>query len=298
MQEVAVELSGRGFLPLTVESPGLSWGWPREPRGRPSVKFRAALWTWLLLAQAGSTLPACGADSESEGAVVEVVVYAATSTRDVLLELEEDYERSHGVELTFNFGSSGDLARQIVAAAQADVFLSADEQEMDRVEAAELLLAGTRRSLLSNQLVVVEPADSPSCFAAPFDPAQLARPEVERLSLADVESVPAGRYAKAWLEGRGIWDAVVSRVLPGVDARAALAAVESGGAQAGIVYRSDAARSSRARIVHEVPLDEGPEISYPVAVLADRTHAAQARAFAEFLASPAARATFEARGFR
>jgi molybdate transport system substrate-binding protein len=242
----------------------------------------------------------CSGDAKqaiAKGSPVELTIYAATSTRDVLQGLEAAYERQHGVELVFNFGSSGDLANQIVAAAQADVFLSADEKEMDEVEEAALAAAGTRRALLSNQLVVIEPADGPSVFTSPFDPGQLARAEVELLSLANVETVPAGRYAKAWLERRGVWSAVAGRILPGVDVRAALAAVESAGAQAGIVYRTDVARSVRARTVHAVPVEEGPMISYPIAVLAGRPHEIEARAFADFLASPAAGAAFAEAGF-
>ena len=233
----------------------------------------------------------------SAKAPVEVTVYAATSTRDVLQGLEAAYERDHGVDLVFNFGSSGDLSKQIVAAAKADVFLSADEKEMDKVEAAKLLASGTRRPLLSNQLVVIEPADGPSIFTEPFEPSQLAGPGVKLLSLGNVETVPAGRYAKAWLEKRGAWEGLADRILPGVDVRAALAAVESGGAQAGIVYRTDVARSKKARIVHAVPLEEGPVITYPIAVIAGRPAEKESRAYADFLASPDARAAFEEVGF-
>lgn len=252
---------------------------------------------FALLVLVGLGPTACGGDAPGTAAPVEITVYAATSTRDALQALEAGYEREHGVELTMHFGSSGDLSKQIVAAAKADVFLSADEVEMDRVEAAGLLAPGTRRALLSNQLVVIEPGDGPSIFRAPFDPAQLGREDVKLLSLAHVESVPAGRYAKAWLESRGQWESVSARVLPGVDVRAALAAVESGGAQAGIVYRTDVARSQAARIVHAVPLAEGPKISYPLAALAGRPHEVQARAFVTFLTSPAAGAVFESFGF-
>jgi molybdate transport system substrate-binding protein len=228
---------------------------------------------------------------------VELVVYAATSTRDALLGISAAYERDRGVDLTFNFGSSGDLSNQIVAAAQADVFLSAGEEEMDEVEAAGLVASGMRRELLSNQLVVIEPTGGPSAFVTPFDPGQLADADVELLSLADVRTVPAGRYAKAWLEQRGAWDAVAERVLPGVDARAALAAVESGGARAGIVYRTDVARSARARVVHEVPREEGPRIVYPVAVMTGRPREQEARAFVDFLGSARAGEIFEEFGF-
>src|SRR5580765_6422294 len=100
----------------------------------------------------------------SQQTKTEVVVYAATSTRDVLQALEPAYEKDHKVDLVFNFGSSGDLSKQIVAAAKADVFLSADDKEMDKVEEAKLVAAGTRRPLLSNQLSVIEPADGPSLF--------------------------------------------------------------------------------------------------------------------------------------
>jgi molybdate transport system substrate-binding protein len=228
---------------------------------------------------------------------VELTVYAAASTRDALQAIEATYERDHPVDLVFNFGSSGDLSKQIVAAAKADVFLSADEGEMDKVEEAKLVAAGTRRPLLSNQLVVVEPADAPSIFTAPFEPAQLAGAGVQRLSLANVETVPAGRYAKAWLEKAGAWKDVSERVLPGVDVRAALAAVESAGAQAGIVYRTDAASSKKVRVVFTVPADQGPKISYPVAAIAGRPADKEARAFVEFLASSSGRTAFEKFGF-
>jgi molybdate transport system substrate-binding protein len=224
-------------------------------------------------------------------------VYAATSTRDALQAVEAIYERAHAVELVFNFGSSGALSKQIVAAAKADVFLSADVQELDLVEAQGLVAPGTRRALLTNQLVVIEPTGAPSPFAAPFTPLQLGGPAIERLSLANSDTVPAGRYAKAWLQRVDVWASVAARVLPGVDVRAALAAVESAGADAGIVYRTDAARSKGARIVFAVPVAEGPAITYPVAAIAGRPNVAEASAFVSFLAGSAARAVFEAHGF-
>ncbi len=228
---------------------------------------------------------------------VELSVYAAISTRDALLELEKDYEAGTGVDLVLNFGSSGDLAQQIVAAAKADVFLSADEIEMEKVETAKLVAAGSRRVLLGNQLVVVEPVDAPSIFTTPFAASQLADPRIKWLSLANVDAVPAGRYAKAWLMRANVWKDVEARILPGVDVRAALAAVESSGAQAGIVYKTDAARSKKARVVFTVPSAEGPRIGYPIAVIAGRPNERAARALVEFLASAKARGAFEKLGF-
>jgi molybdate transport system substrate-binding protein len=245
----------------------------------------------------GLALAGAGCAEAGPAARRELLVYAAASTRDALAELATRYEREAAVELVFSFGSSHDLANQIVAAGKADVFLSADERAMDKVQEAGLVAAGSRHTLLSNQLVVIEPAGRTSLFREPFEPAQLAVPQVRRLSLGNVATVPAGRYARAWLEQCGAWDALKARVLPALDARAALAAVESAGADAGIVYKSDAAHSTRVRIAHAVPLSEGPRIAYPLAVIGGRTSEAQARAFAAFLASPPAQAVFERHGF-
>src|SRR5262245_58840752 len=136
---------------------------------------RASLVLLPLLLPGCSKEAASGSSKAVEAAAprVELAVYAAASTRDALQTIEGAYEREHAVDLVFNFGSSGDLSNQIVAAAKADVFLSADEKEMDKVEAAKLLASGTRRALLSNQLVVIEPADGASSFTPPFDPSQL-----------------------------------------------------------------------------------------------------------------------------
>jgi molybdate transport system substrate-binding protein len=168
---------------------------------------------------------------------------------------------------------------------------------MDSVERAQLLAPGTRRALLSNQLVVIEPGDGPALFSEPFDAAQLASARVKRFSFGRPETVPAGRYAKAWLQEVGVWDGLSDRMLPGVDARAALAAVESGGAEAGVVYATDAAVSRHVRVVHAVPSEEGPRIVYPVAVVAGRPAESAARAFVDFLSSSASRSEFETRGF-
>ena len=226
----------------------------------------------------------------------EVMIYAAISTRDALLAMESACEAAHGVELVFNFGSSGALARQILAGGEADLFLSADELELDLLADDGLVEEGTRRVLCSNRLVVVEPQGGVSNFVAPFDAGQLATSGVRLLSLGDPASTPVGRHAKAWLESEQAWELVAARVIPAIDARAALAAVESGGAQAGVVYRTDALRTSKVRIVHVVPREEAPPSVYPLAVLRGRANRAVS-ACADFLASEQCLAVFAAHGF-
>jgi molybdate transport system substrate-binding protein len=257
----------------------------------------------LSLSLSGSALArsAAPARTQKETAPVEITVYAAASLRESISEIAAEYERKNSTKIVFNFGSSGDLSKQIIAANKADLFFSADEKEMDKVAAEKLLDESTRKILLSNQLVVIEPLDAKkpeaSIFTSPFTAGELAGAAVKRLSLANTETVPAGRYAKAWLEKKELWSKVAERVLPGVDVRAALAAVESGGAQAGIVYKTDAATSKRVRIAYAMPLVEGPRIAYPLAVIKDRPRSAEAKKFAEYLGTRAAIDVFERYGF-
>ena len=246
----------------------------------------------VLAAALGMVWPAASAPPPS--ARVEIVVYAAASLRDVLQRLAPECEKSADVRLVFNFGASNDLARQIEAGNKADVFFSADEDWMDRVARAGLVDAESRRSFLSNRLVVVGAADSILGVGSPSD---LAAPAVRRLSLAEPEAVPAGRYARAWLEKAGVWMAVKDRVVPAMDVRAALAMVESGAAEVGIVYRTDAAISKHVRVLYEVPAGEGPPISYAVAALGDRPRIAAARRLVAWLAGSGAAPTFERFGF-
>lgn len=267
----------------------------RPPRALLTLSLGVAVATGLASAQSRPGPPAKPAP------VTELAVYAAASLREALIELGRAYERDHPVKLVFNFGSSTDLARQIVAGNQADVFLSADEKELDRIAAEKLLDEGSRASFLGNQLVVVEAFDSKNptatLFTKPFDPEQLARREVKLLALADPATVPAGRYAKAWLEKKDLWKRLEGRILPGMDVRATLASIESGAAQVGVVYRTDAAVSKRVRVVHAVPLEEGPRIVYGFAALAKRKHLAEARAWLSALRADEARKVFEGRGF-
>jgi molybdate transport system substrate-binding protein len=224
----------------------------------------------------------------------ELTLYAAASLRDALQAAAPACERESGSRLVFNFGASNDLARQILAANKADVFFSADEAWMDQVVEAGLVDSGSRRPLLSNRLVVVGAREGgPEIHGA----ADLAGTGIRRLSLANPEAVPAGKYAKAWLQKAGVWEAVAERVLPGLDARAALAAVESGGAEAGIVYRTDAAISGKVRVLYEVPEADGPAISYPIAALGERPALETSRRLVACLAGDAAAEVFRRLGF-
>lgn len=224
----------------------------------------------------------------------ELSVFAAASLSDALEEIAAAYEKRSGERIVLNLGASSTLARQIQEGAPADLFLSADEEKMDALEKRKLLLAGTRRSVLSNTLVVVVPADSKLKITGAKD---LAAPGLRALALAEPQTVPAGIYAREYLRKQGVWSKVIDRVIPAENVRAALAAVESGNADAGIVYRTDARISKRVRIAWEVPRAEGPKISYPFAVLAGAERKEAARRFLAYLQSAPALEIFRKHGF-
>ena len=219
----------------------------------------------------------------------ELVVFAAVSTNDAMREVSHAFEASHGVHVRFSFGASSDLARQITAGAPADVFLSADQAKMN-----DLLKRGLVRTpveLLGNVLAVIVPVASTREIRQPSDLGAL-----DKIALPDTGTVPIGIYARTWLEKRGAWVAVAPKLVTTLDARATLAAVETGAVDAGIVYRTDANASNKVRVVIDVPRDEGPPIVYPVAVVTASKSADAAR-FVSYLGEKVARDTFAKYGF-
>lgn len=226
---------------------------------------------------------------------VDIQVAAAASLTDALKEIRGAYEAATGDKAIFNLGASSTLARQIEEGAPADVFLSADEAKMDALAGKNLVAKETRRDLLANSLVVVVLKDSPLKIETP---AALAGEAIKFLALGETQTVPAGIYAREFLARAGLWEKVQARVLPCDNVRAALAVVESGNAEAGIVYKTDAAISEKVRVAYEVPAAQSPVIRYPGAVLSGSKHPEAATKFLDYLASDAARKVFEKFGFR
>lgn len=217
-----------------------------------------------------------------------VTVFAAASLTDALTELAADYERNEGPAVRLSFGASGAVARQIQAGAPADVVILADSEWMDRLGAAGRI---TRRvNLLRNNLVMIAPAGS----ADQTDPFSTLA-QGGRLAIGDPDSVPAGAYARTWLQTSGRWDAVKDRLVFGADVRAVRAFVARGEAVLGVVYRSDVVGRDDVRIVLEPPAAEQPAIVYPAAEVTGGGRGA--KAFLDYLATPAAAAVFRRHGF-
>lgn len=221
-------------------------------------------------------------------------VFAAASLTDSLKEIAATYEKQTGDKVVFNFGASSFLARQIEEGAPADIFFSADEARMDGLDTKGLLVKDTRKSRLSNSLVIVVASEKGAAIGTPKD---LATDKVKRLALAEPRTVPAGIYAREYLQKQNLWPAVEARVVPTENVRAALAAVEAGNAEAGIVYKTDAAISKKIKVVYEVPAKDSPAISYPMAVVKEAREPDAARRFLKHLDTDEAGRVFEKYGF-
>jgi len=224
----------------------------------------------------------------------EVNVFAAASLTESLRQIATRYELRSGDKLVLNFGASSTLARQIEAGAPADIFFSADEARMDTLEKKGLMDAATRKSRLGNALVVVVAADSKLEIRSAHD---LTNASIHRIALADPKAVPAGIYAKSWLALQKLWPAVAPKVVPTENVRGALAGVESGNVEAGVVYKTDADISKKVKIAYEVPLTDAPRITYPMALVKDSKQPAAAKLFLRHLASDEAGQVFKRFGF-
>lgn len=247
----------------------------------PSALLAIPLAAWLSLPQA---MPEAR----------PITVSAAVSLSDALTAIAQEYGRLARGGIRFNFGGSNTLARQIVNGARVDLFISADDGQMNVVATAGLLKEGTRVDLLRNQLAIVVPSDRPRTFKSL---AEIAGPAFKRIALGDPAAVPAGVYAKQLLEKEGLWRAVEARVVPTASVRAALTAVTSGAADAAIVYRTDARTAVGATVAWVVSAERGPRIVYPAAIVRDATMP-EAQRFLDFLRGEAASRIFERFSFQ
>lgn len=239
-------------------------------------------------------LSGCATHGDRPSADTRLVVSAAASLTPVMETLATAYTAAGGAAIELNLAGSGTLAAQILSGAPVDLFISADQRQMDRVAERQGIEADTRVDLLSNQLVVIGPLGTSLHVSSP---AGLLVPEIRRIAIGEPTAVPAGAYARQYLESVGVWAALADRILPTQDVRAALATVASGDADAGVVYRTDAASSSEVTTLYEVPLPEGPSIGYPAAVVAGSAAPEEARGFLRYLRGPEAGAVFSAAGF-
>jgi molybdate transport system substrate-binding protein len=230
--------------------------------------FRAALAVGLALASAckrQEPAPSQPAAPSGVAATSDLRIAAAASLKELLAAADAKFEAAHaGAKCVVTLDASSTLSRQIESGAPHDVFLSADAANLDRL--GDRVVATTRVEFLGNELVVVARDGLAPVPASAADLAKLPG----KLALAG-EAVPAGKYARAWLKKAGQLDAVQPKVVNGDDVRATLALVESGAADAAVVYVTDARIARSAKIAFHVPKAEDPGVVYvAVAVAASK----------------------------
>lgn len=253
---------------------------------------RRALFALALTAAALSLSPVPAAAQNQP-----IVVFAAASMKNALDEIAAEWTKKSGVEVRTSYAASSALAKQIENGAPADLFVSADIAWMDYVAKKDLIRADTRQNMLGNTLVLIANKDNKFGEVKIAPGTDLAKLLGEgRLSVAAVETVPAGKYAKAALEKLGIWDSVAKKLAEAENVRAALAYVSRGEAPLGIVYRTDAASDKGVAIVGTFPAGSHPDIIYPIAQLKSSKNDKIAD-FQKALNSPEARKVFAKHGF-
>jgi molybdate transport system substrate-binding protein len=227
----------------------------------------------------------------------DVVVFAAASLQNALDDAVKAYTAETGKTVKVSYAGSSALAKQIEQAAPADIFFSADLDWMKYLHDKNLTVAETEKPLLANEIVLVAPKDLTAAvtIAPGFDLGAVLGKD-GKLAMANVDTVPAGKYGKASLEKLGVWDKVSAQVVQADNVRAALAFVAKAEAAAGIVYQTDANAEPAVKIIGTFPTDSHPPIIYPVALLAASTNP-DAKEFLAYIESDKARPAFEKQGF-
>ena len=226
-------------------------------------------------------------DHRSHGAIV-----LSSHREDRKNIMAEIFAKKTGVNVLVCFGSSATLARQITNGADADVLLSADTKWAD--DLAHNGFVVEKRDLLGNHLVIVVPDNSTLSVAKPED---MVSDKITHIAIGDPKSVPAGKYAKKALEKIGLWEELKTKFATADDVRNALTYVETGAAEAGIVYATDAAISKKVKVVVEIPESLTGPVCYPVVLLKHGERNVAAVSFYRFLQSPESFRVFRKYGF-
>jgi molybdate transport system substrate-binding protein len=246
-------------------------------------------WSTVMLAVLLGMAPAAAAQS--------LTVSAAISMKDAVTEIGKGFMAARpGVTLFYNWGSSGELQKQIEVGGPMDLFISASVVQMDELEQRKLIVPGTRRVFARNLLTVIKPADARVDIAKPAD---LADPRVARIALGNPRTVPAGQYAEESLRALGLWARVQPKLVFAENVRQALEYVARGEVDAGFVYATDAAlRGLAVKEAFRPAEDTYRPIAYPAAVVAGTRQVALAQAFVELLLGRESQAVLGRFGFQ
>ena len=227
----------------------------------------------------------------------EITVSAAASLTNAFQDIGKAFEaRNKGIKVYFNFGSSGDLKRQIEGGAPVDVFASAALREMDDLERQGGVAAGTRRGFAANGMVLVKPAASGTRLETFTD---LVKPEFKRIAIRNPASVPAGMYAEQVLKHFRVWDAIKDKLVFGESVRQVLDYVARGEVDAGMVFSTDAlTRPKDVTVTMKAPEVSHVAVIYPIAIVKNTKNEKAAKTFVDFVMSDEGKRILEKYGFK
>lgn len=223
---------------------------------------------------------------------IELTVSAAASLKEVMADIEKDFEKNSNVDLVFNFGASGSLQQQIEQGAPCDVFISAGQKQMNTLEEKSLLLSDTRKDLLKNSLVLIGPKDTTLEKLSDIEGSS-----IKHIAMGDPSSVPAGKYADEVIEKLNIKDDISSKLVFAKDVKEVLAWVSSGNAEVGFVYKSDALVSDSVKTIETIDEQYHSPITYPIAAINSSKNPNECKSFIDFLFNETSKKTFEKYGY-
>lgn len=268
-----------------------------------SIKALTNIFLMLLLSM---TLAACSTDrdradgsgtehGQDSAEQVELTISAAASLTDAMKEIQTIYEINNpSVKLNFNFGASGALQQQIEQGAPVDLFISAAAKNMKALVDKQFVESDKQQTLLTNELVVIVPEDGKPAVT---NTADLTKETVTHIAVGIPESVPAGSYTKEALTKGDLWDQLLHKMVQAKDVRQVLQYVETGNADAGFVYKTDALSSQKVKIAFTVEPFTYSAIQYPVGIVKATKHSRETEHFYNFLQTDEALSIFVKYGF-
>lgn len=262
--------------------------------------FKLKRFSYVLLCSITSVMIITGCASQTDQPAaptekVELTISAAASLTDAFKEIQTNYEnKNKQIKLNFNFGASGALQQQIEQGAPADLFFSAAAKNMKTLVDKQLIDTTQQKNLLINELVVVVPADGKIALQKAED---LTNENMKHLAVGEPQTVPAGGYAKEALTNAKLWDTLQTKIVQGKDVRQVLTYVESGNAEAGFVYKTDALRSKSVKVAFSVDPTTYTPIEYPAGIVKATKHSKEAADFYAYLQTKDAQDVFVKYGF-
>jgi molybdate transport system substrate-binding protein len=242
---------------------------------------------------AGSTSTSGSSAGTSTTAPVEITISAASSLKSVLTSTAPAFEKANNAKVSFNFGASGQLVKQVEGGAPVDVFLSASPAAVATLVAEGLASGDTSATFAGNTLVILVPKGNPAGIHGPGD-----LKKATKLTTGDPAVAPHGQKAQEWLTGLGLWKTLLPKFVFTANAAQTDDYIARGEVDAGIGFASDAHGRSDIEIAYTVPDTQIKPIKYVGAVVTSTKEAALAKAYLDYLLSPETQSAFVNAGFR